>query len=62
MPGKRRQKGLGSLYFVSQFNLHLTIQIPALWPLRPRPAAGLGLASLPGIRSIVSMNRALPSG
>ena len=44
------------------FNLHFTIQIPALWPLRPWPAAGLGLASLPVIRSIVSMNRALPSG
>ena len=28
--------GQGHFIFVSQFNLHSTIQIPALWPLRPR--------------------------
>jgi hypothetical protein len=30
-----------------QFNLHLTIRALAFCPLHPRPATGLGLASMP---------------
>ena len=37
----------GARLTLFQFNLHLTIRALALCPLHPRPATGLGLASMP---------------